>query len=280
MGAFEPAVSVLIRVRNEGPHLRRVICALASQKPAATELIVVDNESSDDSRRVAVESGAVVLDIARSEFSYGRALNRGIQAARGEIIVVLSAHALPLGSDFIAKAVAPFKDSRVAAVRCLHVGNHRELETWMQPKVLGWPAEVDAVIAQGPVACACALRRSAWELEPFDEQMIAVEDKFWAYEVLKRGFLVASSEAMYLYMRDLGLLEGVRKLNRDRLEYYRKTGRHFQSPPISLKRLVSKIFFGIPKRALRTALQDSLLYLHLKSIPLQARRKASSGSIR
>lgn len=273
-------VSVVIRVRNEAVHLRRVFAALAAQNPPALEIIVVDNESSDNSREVAIQHGAVVLSISKAEFSYGRALNRGIQAAKGEIILVISAHALPLGSDFLAKVVQPFKDPRVAAVRCLHAGNRQELTRWMEPALLAWPAELDEVIARGPVACACALRRSAWESTRFDEDMVAVEDKFWAYEVLKTGLLVANSEAMYLYMRDLGLMESVTKFNRDRLQYYRRTGRSFQYPPVSLKALTSKVLLAVPKRALRTAAQDILLYLYLKSIPLQARRRASAGSIR
>ena len=257
-----------------------VLQALRSQALQPVDLIVVDNASTDGTRELAQSHGAKILDIAKEEFTYGRALNRGIAAAGAEYTVVLSAHALPLGRNFLARAIEPFQDERVAGVRCLHVGNRREVSEWMQPRLLGSGSSLRSVVSYGPVACACAIRKSVWETIPFDESVTAVEDKLWALQALKQGHFISNSEAMYLYMRDIGFMEKIKKMNRDRLEFFRATGVQWQEPPVSLKHLLANALCRAPKRAVRTMAQEALLYLHLKTIPLQARQKQKIGSVR
>jgi rhamnosyltransferase len=99
------AISVVIRVRNEGAALHKVLCALKLQDLPPWEIIVVDNASTDESRAVAQYHGATILDISRAEFTYGRALNWGIRKSQGEFICILSAHSLPIGKDFLRTAV-------------------------------------------------------------------------------------------------------------------------------------------------------------------------------
>lgn len=270
MSDSSTTVSVVIRVRNEAGYLRKTLAALAAQSGPPLQVVVVDNESTDGSRQVALSAGAIVLHLPRLEFTYGRALNMGIEAATSEIVVLLSAHSLPVGPHFIQNALLPFDDPRVAAVRCLHASNRTELETWATPVTLSWPVELGEVIEKGPIACGCAIRRSVWALQPFNEKLRSVEDKFWAYEVLKRGHLISSSAAAYLYMRDVGVLDKVRKLNVDRLAYYEHTGKVFEGHP-NLRDLLVDLFYALPRRALRGAVQDILLCLMVKTVPWQAR---------
>jgi hypothetical protein len=69
-------------------------------------------------------------------------------------------------------------------------------------------------------------------------------------------------------------------MNGDRLAYFRITGRQFQQPPISLRKLLFTLAYSIPRRALKTAVFEMVLYFRLKTIPLQARAKAKTGSVR
>lgn len=268
----------MIRVRNEGRSLRLVLAALARQEPPPAEIIVVDNASSDDTYAVADAAGARILALSTGEFTYGRALNLAIREARGEFICILSAHSLPIGSGFLRHAIAPFEDPAVAAVRCLSVTNRKELEGWTSARSLEWPADIEAVVAEAPVNCSAVIRRSVWERIPYDENLVAIEDKFWALAALKSGYRLAKSDAPYLYLRETTLLAEVRKMNRERLAYFRITGRKFESPPARLGRLLENLLYRIPKRALRTAFYETALYACLKSIPLQALRKAKTGS--
>lgn len=270
---FTGTISVVIRVRNEGPALRRVLGALKAQHVIPLEIIVVDNESSDDSRAIAVEFGVKILDISRADFTYGRALNLGIRRAAGDFICILSAHSLPIGPSFLQNALAPFEDTNVAAVRCLSVTSRAELENWTKFSALEWPVEIETVISRAPVNCASMIRRSVWEQIPYDETLAAVEDKFWAFQVLQSGYRIRNSSAVYLYVKDFSFGEKVRKLNSDRLEFFRKTGKQWQEPPVSFARLIYNAFYNIPRRAFRSAIYEAALYACLRTIPYQLKRK-------
>ena len=128
-------LSIVIRCRNEAGSLRNVFAALRAQRcDFEWEVVLVDNESEDETRRIAEEFGARVVHIARQEFTYGKAINVGVSQSLGELVMLLSAHALPIGSYFLASAAAPFDDPQVAAARCLLVTSTRQLEKWHQPK--------------------------------------------------------------------------------------------------------------------------------------------------
>jgi glycosyltransferase involved in cell wall biosynthesis len=266
-------ISVVIRVRNEGAALRKVLRALEIQDIRPKEIIVVDNESSDDSRLAAQQYGAKIVEMAREDFTYGRALNIGIREAQGEFICILSAHSLPVGRDFLSKASAPFADPCIAAVRCLSVTSRIELENWTKLVVLDWPIKIETLISSAPVNSAAMIRRAVWEQIPYDETLAGVEDKFWALEVLKSGYRICNSTAMFLCLRDLGFGEQVRKLSRDRAEFFKRTGQQWKQPPVSFRRLIVNTFYTIPRRALRATVYEAALYASLKLIPYQVKHK-------
>ena len=275
----QPKISVVIRVRNEAAFLEKTLTALKLQNCSSLELIVVDNESTDGSREIAERFGAKIVKISMKEFSYGRASNRGFQAATGDVVVLLSAHSLPIGCDFLSTAAKPFVDPRVAAVRLLHIGNRPELHSWMeQGEVLTGSAGLEDVIYAGPTACGCAIRRSIWETLRFDESMASVEDKFWAKAALAKGYIVVKAPAAYLYMRERTLREHVRIMTRDRLEYFRQTGALLDGGP-RLSSLLHTLFWVVPKRALRTIVQETSLYCSLKTIPRSARVQPSPAHL-
>jgi glycosyltransferase involved in cell wall biosynthesis len=118
----EPLVSVFIRVRDEAAALQDVLQALAEQViDAATEIVVLDNESEDDSAKVALAAGARVFSLPRQCFGYGRALNLGVALCRGEIMVLLSAHSIPQSASWLAELVAPIMGGAATAAFCRQV---------------------------------------------------------------------------------------------------------------------------------------------------------------
>ena len=115
----QPLVSVLIRVRNEEQALRRLLECLRVQKLARPfEVVVIDNESDDESAQAAKTMGARVFTFPRSLFGYGRALNFGVRLCRGELIVLLSAHSWPQGDDWLSRMVNGVEGGAVAAAYC------------------------------------------------------------------------------------------------------------------------------------------------------------------
>ena len=77
---------------------------------------VVDSGSTDGTLDIVRRFPARLIEIPPRSFTYGRALNVGVAAATGEIVVSLSAHSLPAHERWLLNLVRNFADSRVAGV--------------------------------------------------------------------------------------------------------------------------------------------------------------------
>lgn len=84
-------LSVVVPAYNEEKYLPRTLAALKSALVAIedVEIIVVDNDSSDTTRDIAVTYGAKV--VSEHERNIGRVRNTGADAASGRVIVFLDA---------------------------------------------------------------------------------------------------------------------------------------------------------------------------------------------
>jgi len=192
----------VIRVRNAADELDRCLSGLESQTltdGADLELIVVDNDSTDDSRVVARRHGAVVVPIFQAEFSWGRALNRGIARARGALVLLLSSDATPVDEYWVQHMVEPFQEPDVAVVygRQLPypdapVDERVRLERTFgtQPIVLDKERHANNPAAKGMLASnACAaIRRSVWQDHPYDEETSGGEEGPFTCQALKQGY--------------------------------------------------------------------------------------------
>jgi dolichol-phosphate mannosyltransferase len=92
-----PRISVVVPARNESQRIAECLAPLRGA-PGVLEVIVVDDESSDDTAAIAEANGARVMRGAPLPPGWvGKiwALKQGIEAARGDIIVTLDADARP-----------------------------------------------------------------------------------------------------------------------------------------------------------------------------------------
>src|SRR5574339_612705 len=106
--------SIVIRAYNEERHIGRLLEGIRQQTLRDPEIIVVDSGSTDRTVAVAESFGARVVHIPPAEFTFGRSLNLGIQAATGELIVIASAHVYPVYPDWLASLLRPFADPNIA----------------------------------------------------------------------------------------------------------------------------------------------------------------------
>jgi succinoglycan biosynthesis protein ExoA len=92
-----PHVSVIVPARNEERHIEACVRSIRSQElDAGLEVIVADGRSSDRTAELAARAGATVVDNPQRVIP--AALNRGLAAARGDIVLRFDAHSeMPAG---------------------------------------------------------------------------------------------------------------------------------------------------------------------------------------
>jgi rhamnosyltransferase len=106
--------SVVIRAYNEEKHIGRLLEGIRQQTIGDVEVILVDSGSTDGTVSIAEAFGARIVRIPSEEFTFGRSLNFGVQEARGEFVVIASAHVYPVYPDWIESLLRPFEDGQVA----------------------------------------------------------------------------------------------------------------------------------------------------------------------
>jgi glycosyltransferase involved in cell wall biosynthesis len=115
-----PDVSVIIAAYNEARSIEAKLAstlALQSYPPERLEAIVVSDGSTDATDTLVAAYPDRRARLIRQEPRSGKspALNRGVAAARGEVLVFTDANAL-FAPDAIARLVAPFADPDVGLV--------------------------------------------------------------------------------------------------------------------------------------------------------------------
>jgi cellulose synthase/poly-beta-1,6-N-acetylglucosamine synthase-like glycosyltransferase/peptidoglycan/xylan/chitin deacetylase (PgdA/CDA1 family)/spore germination protein YaaH len=131
---FTPSVSVIIAAYNEEKVIARTIRALLESNYPDLEIIVVDDGSADQTSAVVTEafgSDPRVQLFRKPNGGKASALNRGLLAAKGEIMVSLDADTL-FAPDTISRLARHFADPAVGAVSGnVRVGNaHNILTRW------------------------------------------------------------------------------------------------------------------------------------------------------
>ena len=120
-----PVCSMVIRAYNEEKHLGRLLAGLAQQSILPAEVILVDSGSSDRTVEIALAKNVKVVHIAPTDFTFGRSLNLGIQAAQSELVVFASAHVYPVYPDWLEKLLEPFQEPQVALTYGKQRGNQQ-----------------------------------------------------------------------------------------------------------------------------------------------------------
>ncbi|WNZ24407.1 glycosyltransferase family 2 protein [Leptolyngbya sp. NK1-12] len=104
----DPTVSIVIPVHNGGENFHRCLSSLKQFIPAAVEIIVVVDGSTDHSEQLAQEFGAKVLKFP-TPGGPARARNLGASVAKGDILFFLDAD-VTVHADTLEQVVAVFRN--------------------------------------------------------------------------------------------------------------------------------------------------------------------------
>ena len=195
--------SIVIRAYNEEKHIRRLLEGIRQQTIKDVEIVLVDSGSTDGTVRIGESFAARIVRIPSAEFTFGRSLNLGMQAARGEFIVIASAHVYPVYPDWLESLLRPFEDDKIA----LTYGKQRGPETakFSEQQIyhqwypdVGKPRQETAFCNNANAA----IRKSLWEMNPYDETLTGLEDLAWAKWAKEQGYAityVAEAEIIHIH---------------------------------------------------------------------------------
>src|SRR5690242_5526718 len=118
---YQPTVTVVTPVFNEGEGIRRTIRSILAQDypNKKIDLIVVDDRSTDDTYQHAVDEarGNKRVRVMRNERNQGKraSINRAVAESKAEIIVSVDSD-VELEADAVRQLVRRFSSRRIAAV--------------------------------------------------------------------------------------------------------------------------------------------------------------------
>lgn len=178
-------ISVVIRTLNEVKSLDRLLKILSYQS-IKHEVIVVDSGSTDGTIEIAKKYNTILTTCI--PFTYGKALNVGINISKYNHICFLSAHCFPINDNYLRTLFLNFKDDTVAGVYSKQLPI--EESNFVDKRNL-YAIFRDEKISQTKDPffnnASSMIRKDLWEKYKFDESIEAWEDIKWAKQVQSKG---------------------------------------------------------------------------------------------
>ena len=174
-----PLVAIIMRSKNEMPHLRAALTSLTNQSFDAFELFVTDSGSSDGSIEILREycKAEHLTQIPAEEYAPGKVLNEAVARITQPIVVLLNADAIPLSKTWLEQLVDPIISNEADATFSKQVA--RPDADFMVSYDYQRAYDPEKSTEESFSAVACAFKRELWERHKFQNQHYA-EDHIWA----------------------------------------------------------------------------------------------------
>ena len=258
-------ISAVVRAYNEGQHIGRLLEGFEQQTVKPDEIILVDSGSTDDTVAIARAAGCSIVHIDKSEFSFGRALNRGCDAATGDVLLFASAHVYPVYNTHVAHLTSAFDRDGVTIAYGRQVGDERTKFSEARVMLKWFPNQ--NIWDQGhPFSnnANAAVLKSAWKESPYDETLTGLEDLDFAKKALARGDKIAYvADAPIVHVHEESWDNVRNRYRREAMAY----ARIFEGSTISLPEAVGLSLSNIARDCLH-AVREHRLRANVLSIPM------------
>ncbi len=184
---------MIVRTKNSARTLGRVLALIRAQT-VATEIIVVDSGSHDETLQMARDRADRVIEIDPASFTFGYALNVGAAVARAPIHFAISSHAFPPDDRWIERSLSKYDRPDVVATSGAPTypdSPEPLLGTFYQTLTIARDHP-----SWGLSNTGASWRADIWASFPFDETLDACEDKEWGLRVLAAGGTIAIDAAL------------------------------------------------------------------------------------
>ena len=194
-------------------NLPKVLNELASYKEHKSEVMVVDDGSTDSSvlylENLVKEFENLKFFVNNKNLGFSSTINKGVKQSKGEVIILLNSDVYP-EKDFLHPLLSHFNDEKVFAVGCLDksiegekiVLRGRGLGEWKRGFLVHRKGEVDKNNTLWVSGGSGAFRKSIWEiLGGFNElyNPFYWEDIDLSYRALKSGYKVLFEPKSVVY---------------------------------------------------------------------------------
>lgn len=192
-------VAVAIIAHNYGPYLKECIESVLNQTVPPTEIIVVDDASTDNTFEIAASFAEEGVKYLRVEFrNVHKTRQAGFDATTSPIVCFLDADDI-LSPDYLEQGLAEFSDDRIAVVYsdCQLFGEKTEYRSYPTTYDAG-RLELDNYMHAGSLVRRDAIVLSRVFEKSFDP-VYAQGDWFLWRHILRDGWLAAKQKAVYHY---------------------------------------------------------------------------------
>ncbi|UZD66515.1 glycosyltransferase [Marinobacter sp. AN1] len=188
-----PYVTVVIPAHNEEDYIERCLTSILAQDypDSRYETIVVNNNSTDATPKIARQLGVQVID--EPQGPVGRVRNAGAKAARGEVLLFIDSDCIA-PSDWITYAAG-----KISSEPGLVLGGGCELPQNPKPIEKYWllNGTEGATLPRDLIGASIAIATSDFfEVGGFDESVTSGEDSKLSATLRKQGFLVSIEREM------------------------------------------------------------------------------------
>lgn len=185
-------ISIVFRALNEAKWFGDALKACRDQelKPGIElEMVLVDSGSTDGTIAIAQNYGCRVFHIKKSEFTFGRSLNIGCEAATGEILVFISAHCIPVDRYWLQNLIDPLLSGECHYTYGAQVGLSG-VTRFSESQVFAHYYKAENDLRQTGFFCNnanAATCRATWSKFKFDEQVTGLEDMVLGKAIVTDG---------------------------------------------------------------------------------------------
>lgn len=172
-------VSIVLRTHNEEKTVGEVFEMLSKQSFKNFELILVDNSSTDKTLQIAKKYKIDrFINIPEGKFSHPKSLNDAIKKAKGDLIVIINGHTVPITTTWLEDGLKNFENPKVAAINGYYTDKYT-------PKTVQIRYDWSNMSNTNSI-----IRKDLWEKYNFDEDLSGVEDYDWGLEWMSRGYKI------------------------------------------------------------------------------------------
>ena len=198
-------------------NLPKVFEAASFYKKGKVEIIIVDDASTDNSLDVIKDKNVVILKNEKN-LGFSSTINKGVENAKGEIVVLLNTDVVPK-KDFLEPLIEHFNDESVFAVGCMDKSNEdgkvvlrgRGIGRWEKGFLVHRRGEVDKKNTLWVSGGSGAFRKSIWDkLSGFNElyDPFYWEDIDLSYRALKSGYgIIFEPKSIVIHQHEQGSIK-------------------------------------------------------------------------